>query len=201
MRRTTACALGGVLVGTVLLGVDGTLATLSDTESVSVTAGAGRLALTDPTPDEEQRRLAVGPIAASLPTRADITGSGTARLRLWADETHGQDACETDLVLTVTPRQPTAPVTASLCTLAREGADVLLLDAATAADLALAVTAAVTPDAEPRAGQWKGDLRVTLEQTTQQGFSDEQLVPVHIVVPNPQSKGKGGGTPNDGRPD
>jgi predicted ribosomally synthesized peptide with SipW-like signal peptide len=201
MRRTTACALGGVLVGTVLLGVDGTLATLSDTESVSVTAGAGRLALTDPTPEAQQRTLAVGATSAPLPVHPEVVGSGTARLRLWAEDTHGQDPCETDLVLTVTLAQPAAPVTAGLCTLAQEGADVLLLDAATAPDVALAVTAAVTPDAGPRAGQWTGTLRVTLDQTTQQGFSDEQLVPVHIVVPNPQGNGKGVGTPTAGRPD
>jgi predicted ribosomally synthesized peptide with SipW-like signal peptide len=201
MRRTTACALGGVLAGTVLLGVDGTMATLSDTESVSVTAGAGRLALSDPTPDTQPRMLTVGPTATPLRVHPEVAGSGSARLRLWAEDAHGQDACATDLVLIVTLPRPEAPVSASLCTLSQEGADVLLLDAATAPDLALAVTAAVTPDTGPRAGRWMGNLRVTLEHTTQGGFSDEQLVPVHIVVPNPQGNGNGVGTPTASRPD
>jgi predicted ribosomally synthesized peptide with SipW-like signal peptide len=199
MRRTTACALGGVLVGTVLLGVDGTMATLSDTESVSVTAAAGRLALAGPTPDEQQRTLAVGPAPALLPVHPEIVGDGTARLRLWAENTHAQDPCETHLLVTITLPQPQAPVTADLCSLVREGVDLLLLDEAAPAT-ALTVTAAAAPDAGPRARRWWGDLRVTLEQTTPQGFSDEQLIPVHIVVPNAQGNGTGGGTPKDGRP-
>jgi predicted ribosomally synthesized peptide with SipW-like signal peptide len=201
MRRTTAYALGGVLVGTVLLGVDGTMATFSDTESVSVTAVAGRLALTGPTPDDQQGTLAVGPTAAPLPVHPEIVGEGTARLRLWAEDAHQQDACRTDLVLTISVPEPEVPVTATLCTLAREGTDLFLLDAATAPRVALTVAAAVTPDAGPRAGRWKGHLRVTLEQTTTGGFRDEQLVPVHIVVPNPQGNGNGGSGPGNGRPD
>jgi hypothetical protein len=202
MRRTTACALGGVLVGTVLLGVDGTAATFTDTEGgVSVTAGAGRLALPDPTSGADQRTLALGPTAAPLPVHPDVLGSGKARLRLWAEDAHGQDACATDLALIVTSPRPEASVTASLCALSREGVDVALIDATTAPDLALAVTAAMTPDAGPRAGRWMGNLRVTLEHTTQGGFSDEQLVPVHIVVPNPQGNGNGGSGPGNGRPD
>jgi hypothetical protein len=198
MRRTTVCALGGVLAGTVLLGVDGTVATLSDTEGVSVTAAAGRLVLPDPTPDRPQPELAVGAAAASLPVHPEVVGSGTARLRLWAEDSHRQDPCETDLVLTVTLSQSSAPVTESLCTLAETGADLLVVDAVTAPDLAMAVTAAVTPEAGPRAGQWKGTLRVTLEQTTGRGFSDEQRIPVHVVVPNPQ--GSGNGAAGGGRP-
>jgi len=41
---------------------------------------------------------------------------------------------------------------------------------------------------------------VTLEQTPQGDFSDEELVPVHVVVPNPQGQGTGGAPGDDGRP-
>ncbi len=163
--------------------------------------GAGRLALPGPPPDAQQSTLALGPIAAPLPVHPEFVGGGTAELRLWVEDAHGQDACKTDLVLTVTLPEPTAPVTASLCTLAREGVDVATFDAATAPDLALAVTAALTPGAGPRAGRWMGDLRVTLQHTTRHGFSDEQVVPVHIVVPNPQGSGSGAVPANGGRPD
>jgi predicted ribosomally synthesized peptide with SipW-like signal peptide len=199
MRRTTRYALGGMLAGTVLLGVDGTVATLSDTESASATVGAGRLALLDPAPDAQNRPLTVGPVVVPMPVRPDVVGSGSAMLRLWAADTHGQDPCGTDLVLTVTLPQPATPVTAPLCTLAEEGVDLLVVDEGTAPDVALVVTAAVSQGAGPRAGQWKGDLRVTLEQTTLQGFSDQQSIPVHVVVPNPQGNGKGGAG-NSGQP-
>lgn len=189
MRRTTSYAIGGMLAGTVLLGVDGTVAALHDTESVSVTAGAGRLDLLDPAPDAQHRALTVGPAASPLPVRPEMVGTGSALLRLWAEDTHHQDPCGTDLVLTVTLPQPMTPVTADLCTLAGVGVALLVVDEGTAPDVALAVTAAVPPGAGPRAGQWRGDLRVTLEQTPSPGFSDQQLVPVHIVVPNPQGRG------------
>ncbi|MBN1093137.1 hypothetical protein JKP75_11590 [Blastococcus sp. TML/M2B] len=40
MRRSTVWSLGGVLAGTVLLGTGGTMATFSDTQSISVVVGA-----------------------------------------------------------------------------------------------------------------------------------------------------------------
>jgi len=175
-----------VLAGTVLLAVDGTVATLSDTESVPVTVAAGRLALPDPAPDGQQRVLAVGPAAAPLPVHPEFVGGGTAELRLWAEDTHRQDPCETDLVVTVTLSQGATPLTGSLCSLAERGADLATVNSRTAPDLSIAVAAAVPPEAGPRAGRWRGGFRVTLKQASAGGFSDEQRIPVHVVVPNQQ---------------
>ena len=185
MRRTTAWALGGVLAGTVLLGTGGTMATFSDTESLSATAGAGRLALAGPTPS---RQLQVGPRAAPLPVQPEVVGSGAAVLRLWASDPRGGDPCDKPILLTVTLPLPlpAVPVVADLCTLSRQGVDLLAVDSTTPA-LTLTVSAAVVGDGGPAAQQWRGDLRLTLVQAGDGGFSDEQRVPVHVVVPNPQS--------------
>ena len=201
MRRTTAWALGGVLAGTVLLGTGGTMATFSDTESLSATAGAGRLALTDPTtPGQVARQLTIGPSGASLSVAPDIVGDGAAVLRLSAVDPLGGDPCRSQILLTVTPPLPVQPVQTSLCTLAREGIDLLPVGATTP-DFSLPVSVSVDGNAGPAAQQWRGDLVLTLVQAGDRGFSDEQRMPVHVVAPNPQgangANGNGNGNSKD----
>jgi hypothetical protein len=163
------------------------MATFSDTVSQSATAGAGRLALTDPTPTGRGRsELKVGPTAALLPVQPDVVGTGTARLRLWALDPRGGDPCDEPIMLTVTLPLPAEPVDATLCTLTREGVDLLTVDSTTPA-LSLPGSASVMGHVGSAAQQWRGELRLTLVQAGERGFSDEQRVPVHVVVPNPQS--------------
>jgi predicted ribosomally synthesized peptide with SipW-like signal peptide len=196
VRRTTAWALGGMLAGTALLGTGGTMATFSDTESLSATAGAGRLALTDPTtPGQKARQLTIGPAGASLPVAPDIEGDGTARLRLWAVEPVGGAPCDEAIVLSVTLPLPDEPVEADLCTLAREGVDLLAVGSGTP-DFRLPVSVSVEGNVGPAARQWRGDLVLTLGQPGGEGFSDEQRLPVHVMAPNPQN-GNANGKKND----
>jgi predicted ribosomally synthesized peptide with SipW-like signal peptide len=190
VRHTTAWALGGVLAGTVLLGTGGTMATFSDTESVSATAGAGRMALVDLSPSERRgpQQLAIGPRGAGLPVQPEVVGSG-AMLRLWAVDPTGGDPCDVPIELSIGLPSPNEPVTADLCTLAGKGVDLLFVDSTTPG-LNLPVTASVVGDVGPAAQQWWGDLRLTLGQEGEGGFGDEQLVHVHVVAPNPQGKGR-----------
>jgi predicted ribosomally synthesized peptide with SipW-like signal peptide len=180
-----------MLAGTVLLGTGGTMATFSDTESLSATAGAGRLALADPLPSAHRapQQLTIGPGSAALPVHPEIVGSGTAMLRLWAVDPSGGNPCDVPIRLSVTLPSPHEPVEATLCALAQRGVDLLLVDA-TSPDLSLSVSASVVGDVGPAARQWTGDLRLSLVQVGSGGFSDEQLVPVHVVAPNPQGNGR-----------
>jgi predicted ribosomally synthesized peptide with SipW-like signal peptide len=189
MRRATAWALGGMLAGTVLLGTGGTMATFSDTESTSATAGAGRLDLLDPSTSSSRgpQQLKIGPRATALTVHPEVVGSG-AVLRLWAVDPSGGDPCGVPIELTVALPSPHEPVTADLCTLAGEGVDLLPIDA-TSPVMSLPITASVVGDVGPSAQQWRGDLRLVLGQTGESGFGDEQRVPVHIVAPNRQGKG------------
>jgi predicted ribosomally synthesized peptide with SipW-like signal peptide len=193
MRRTTAWALGGMLAGTVLLGTGGTMATFSDTESLSATAGAGSLALADPSPSARRgtQQLMIGPKGAVLPVRPDVAGTGTAMLRLSAVDPSGGNPCDVPIILTVTLPLPAAPVEATLCTLTGEGVDLLPVDAGTP-DLTLPVSASVVHGVGPAAQHWSGDLRITLVQADEGGFSDEQRVPVRVVAPNAQGNGRTG---------
>jgi predicted ribosomally synthesized peptide with SipW-like signal peptide len=204
VRRTTAWALGGMLAGTVLLGTGGTMATFSDTESLTATAGAGRLALVDPPAGGQQ--LKVGPNAGVLPVDLDIAGTGTAQLRLWAGDSGRGDPCAEPIVLTVTIPDSAMTVTETLCVLARTGVDLLAVDSTTP-DLRLSVSASLAGDVGSSAQQWQGDLRLELVQEDG-GFSDDQRVPLQVLVPNPQSEngtssgngnGKGNGNGNGSR--
>jgi predicted ribosomally synthesized peptide with SipW-like signal peptide len=177
-----------MLAGTVLLGTGGTLATFSDTEGLSASAGAGRLSLAAPTPSGGGQ-LEIGPRPATLPVRPDVDGSGAALLRLSVVDPSGGNPCDAPIVLTVTLPLPAEPVEATLCTLAGEGVDLLSVDSSTP-DLTLPVSASVVGGVGPAAQQWRGDLRLTLVQAVGGGFSDEQRVPVHVVVPNPQGNGR-----------
>jgi hypothetical protein len=168
------------------------MATFSDTESVSATAGAGRLALADPSTSARRgpQQLTIGPAAAALPVHPEVVGSGTAMLRLSVVDPSGGDPCDVPILLTVTLPSPRQRVEATLCTLAQEGVDLFPVDSASPA-LSLPVTASVVGDIGPAAQQWWGDLRLTLMQSDDGGgFSDEQRVPVHVVAPNPQGKGR-----------
>jgi predicted ribosomally synthesized peptide with SipW-like signal peptide len=180
-----------MVAGTILLGTGGTLATFSDTESLSATAGAGRLSLTDPTPTGRggPQQLTIGPNAAVLPVRPDVVGSGTAMLRLSAVDPSGGNPCDVPIILTVTLPLPAEPVEATLCTLTGEGVDLLSVDSNTPG-LTLPVSASVVAGVGPAAQQWRGDLHLSLVQAESGGFSDEQRVPVHVVAPNPQGNGR-----------
>jgi predicted ribosomally synthesized peptide with SipW-like signal peptide len=196
VRRTTSWALGGMLAGTVLLGTGGTLATFSDTESLSATAGAGRLALADaPTVRSAQQPKAGW--SALWPVQPEVVGSGTARLQLSAVAAPGGKPCDESIRLSVTLPSPAAPVEAGLCALTRTGVDLLPTVNSDTRDFTLSVSAFVPDGVDPSARTWDGDLRLTLVQAGGQGFSDEQLMPVHVVIPNPQNKsGTESGTGN-----
>jgi predicted ribosomally synthesized peptide with SipW-like signal peptide len=190
MRRTTAWALGGMLAGTVLLGTGGTWATFSDTESFSTAAGAGSLTLADPSPSGPRGpQTTIGPAGAVLPVHPEVVGNGTAVLRLSVVDPSGGDTCDVPIELTVTLPSPYEPVEAGLCVLAQEGVDLLPIDSASPA-LSLPISASVVGDVPPAARQWWGDLRISLVQEDGAGFSDQQLVPVHVVAPNAQGNGR-----------
>jgi predicted ribosomally synthesized peptide with SipW-like signal peptide len=186
VRRKTAWALGGVLAGTVMLGATGTFATFSDTESLPATVGAGSIGLLSPSPalpSPLQVKQSV-----SLPVHPVIEGGGTATLRLLAD-----GPCEVQLDVEV--ELPESPVTASggLCeVLAGPGLDLLTVDASTA-PFELGLSVAAQEEAGTSAVQWNGSLRLVLVQSDGEGgFSDEQLVRVHLLDPNSQGKGSSG---------
>jgi hypothetical protein len=167
------------------------MATFSDTESLSATAGAGRLALADPSPSARRgpQQLTIGPGAAALPVHPEVVGSGTAMLRLGVVDPSGGNPCDVPIMLSVTLPFPHQPVEASLCALAQEGVDLLPVDS-TSPDLSLPVSASVVGDVGPAARQWRGNLRLSLVQVGDGGFRDERLVPVHVVAPNSQGNGR-----------
>lgn len=183
MRHTTGWAVCGIVAGTVVLGAGGTFATFSDSEILTTTAGAGRLALTDPAPPgQTARQLVIGPAGASLPVVPDVLGDAPVVLRLSAV---GAQPCDAAILLTVTPPLPGPPVVADLCTLTGGGVELLAVDERTP-ELVLPVTVTVTGDVGPAARQWRGELVLTLVQADEEGFSDELRMPVHVVAPNPQ---------------
>jgi predicted ribosomally synthesized peptide with SipW-like signal peptide len=186
VRRTTAWALGGMLAGTVLLGTGGTLATFSDTESLSATAGAGRLALDAPSPSAQRgpQKLRLGS-ATLLPVQPEVVGAGTAQLRLSAVDARGGKPCDESIRLTVTLPGSTERVETGLCALTRTSVDLFPVSSTTP-DFSLQVSVSIVGDGGSAAHEWKGDLRLTLVQAGGQGFSDEQVMPVHVVIPNPQ---------------
>jgi predicted ribosomally synthesized peptide with SipW-like signal peptide len=191
VRRTTAWALGGMLAGTVLLGAGGTLATFSDSESLSATAGAGRLALADPSPSAQRgpQKLRLGSVAL-LPVQPEVVGAGTAQLWLSAVDARGGKPCDESIRLTVT-LPTTERVETGLCALTGASLDLFPVSSTTP-DFSLQVSVSVVGDGGSAAHEWKGDLRLTLVQGDGPGFSDEQLIPVHVVIPNSQGNGPAG---------
>ena len=187
MTRTTSWALGGMLAGTVLLGTGGTLATFSDTESLSATAGAGRLALADAPTVRSVQQLKDGS-SVLWPVQPEVVGTGAARLQLSAVAAPGGKPCDESIRLTVTRPSPAAPVEAGLCALTRTGVDLLPTVSSDTRDFTLSVSVSFPDGVDPSAGTWSGDLRLMLVQDGGHGFSDEQLMPVHVVIPNPQNK-------------
>jgi predicted ribosomally synthesized peptide with SipW-like signal peptide len=194
VRRKTAWALGGVLAGTVLLGATGTFATFSDSESLAATAGAGRMALVDPTPAGRGPQVLTVRPDAVLPVEVDIVGAGSAELQLYAEDTERKDPCAAGLDVTVSRSQTVSGVqtatsfTADLCSLAGGGLDLGTVDADTR-DLGLRVAVSAQATTGPSSVKWKGSLRLVLVQSgTGGGFSDEMLVPVDLHDPNPQNK-------------
>jgi hypothetical protein len=183
-----------MLAGTVLLGVEGTMATLSDTASLPAEAGAGSLSFDSAGPSG-RLQLHLGD-TVDLPVRAALQGTAPVALRLSVVGGSGPVPCA-DLpaaALTVeVPSSTQEPLRASLCELARP-ATVLTLDGGTPTiDLTVRVMATALENPSTGPASWNGALRLTLVQTPA-GFSDSQDVDVHVVAP----PGQGGGTPGGG---
>ena len=181
MRRTTAWALGGVLAGTVLLGTGSTMATFSDTQSVSAMAGAGAVELVvQPVATGETRMISGEPLA--LTVDASSTGA-PASLHLTAADAPGSNACGPDT------RSVTASVSADwlpeshpvpLCDLLDLDHPVVLGQVDPTAPISDGVLEVrfSEPDGQLLTSrQWEGSLTFTLVQGVA-GFSAAQDVPV-----------------------
>jgi predicted ribosomally synthesized peptide with SipW-like signal peptide len=182
VRRTTAWALGGVLAGTALLGTGSTMATFSDTESVSAMAGAGAVELVvQPVATGETRMISGEPLA--LTVDASSTGA-PASLHLTAADAPGSNACGSDT------RSVTASVSADwlpeshpvpLCDLLDLHHPVVLGQVDPTAPISDGVLEVrfSEPDGQLLTSrQWEGSLTFTLVQGVA-GFSAAQDVPVH----------------------
>jgi hypothetical protein len=186
-----------MLAGTVVLGVEGTMATLSDTASLPAEAGAGSLSFDGAGPSGTLQ-LHLGN-TLDLPVRASLQGTAPVALRLSVVGGSGSVPCA-DLpavALSVEVRSSTQePLRASLCELVRP-ATVLTLDGgAPTIDLTLRVRATPLENPSTAPVSWTGALRLTLVQTPG-GFSDSQDVDVHVVAPPGQGgANRGGGTGN-----
>jgi hypothetical protein len=198
VRRRTTWALGGMLAGTVFLGGEGTMATLSDTVSLPAEVGAGSLSFDSAGPSG-RLQLYLGD-TVDLPVRATLQSTVPVSLRLSVVGGSGSVPC-TDLpaaALTVEVSSSTQePLRASLCELVRP-ATVLTLDGGTPTiDLTVRVMATPLENPSTAPVSWNGALRLTLVQTPA-GFSDSQDVDVHVAAPPGQSGANPGGGTGDG---
>ncbi|MGY1672654.1 hypothetical protein [Geodermatophilus sp. SYSU D00710] len=194
MRRGTAWALGGVLAGTLVVGVDGTTATFVDTAVLPAEAGAGSVTL-DVTPEGPVagHRLLVDPgQGGTVRVATDVSGAVPAELRLSVVGVPEERPCAglPDITLTVRPATGT-PTVADLCELATGRGVPLLLTGAPDSETTLSLTATGGGGSSPAADRWDGTLRLTLEHRGG-GFSDARSVPVRVVRPDAQG-GHGGG--------
>jgi hypothetical protein len=187
-------ALGGMLAGTVFLGVEGTTATLSDTASILAEAGAGSLSF-DSADAPGRLQLHLGD-TVDLPVRAALTGTAPVALQVSVVGADGPVPCA-DLpaaALTVeVPSSTQEPLRARLCELLSP-ATVLTLDGGTSAiDLTVRVTSTPLENPSVAPVSWNGALRLTLVQAPA-GFSDSQDFDVHVVA----APGQGGANPGGG---
>jgi len=188
VRRTTAWALGGVLAGTVLLGAGGTMATLSDTEALSATVGAGSVDLTVvPTVAPSTAMTAGEPLTVAV----DASSTGApASLQLTAVDCPDFGACgRGGGSLTASVSADWLPVVApvELCKLLDAEHPVVLAQVSPQGTLADALLEVRLSRSDPQAvvpAEWSGSLRFTLVQGAA-GFSVTQDVPVHVVVEAP----------------
>jgi predicted ribosomally synthesized peptide with SipW-like signal peptide len=183
VRHTTAWALGGVLAGTVLLGTGSTMATFSDTESSSATAGAGAVELAvQPVTMGETRMISGEPL--TLTVGASSTGP-PASLQLTAADAPGSDACGPDTrSVTVSVSADWLPEThpVSLCDLLDRHDPVVLGQVDPTAPISGGVLEVRFDGLGGQlltSQQWDGTLTFTLVQGVA-GFSAAQDVPVHV---------------------
>ena len=193
MRRQTQWALGGVLAGTVLLGVTGTLAAFSDTEQTSATVGASSLDL-QVTSGPGGPSFQVGPDANHVAMVSAAAAGGSGELTLSIDGTEGDCRDLPPALVTITAPTLATPVTVSACGLRGDGVPIGRLDPASAAVPVVVgmVGRTAGPGAANGQTQWQGQLRLTLTQDDG-GFTDTATVDVHLVAPNGTGQGNGQG--------
>jgi hypothetical protein len=187
-------ALGGMLAGTVFLGVEGTTATLSDTAPILAEAGAGSLSF-DSADAPGRLQLHLGD-TVDLPVRAALTGTAPVALQVSVVGAAGPVPCAELPAAALTVEVPSStqePLRARLCELLSP-ATVLTLDGGTSAiDLTVRVTSTPLENPSVAPVSWNGALRLTLVQAPA-GFSDSQDFDVHVVAP----PGQGGANPGGG---
>lgn len=211
MRRTTAYALGGVLAGTVLLGSGTTLATFSDSETVTVVVGAaggertaGAVALSVRPVAPAGARSAAPANALALAVDASVTGA-PASLQVTAEDAPGADGCgpaTRSITVSVSGDRLPALRPVALCDLLDRGRPVVIgaVDAQ-----AGSLTGAVVdvrfdgPDGAPLpAPGWAGTLTFTLAQ----GSGPQATATVPAVVGDgeqpPTAEEFPAGTPGSG---
>ena len=191
MRRRTAIALGGAMAGAVLAGGGGTLATFTDTATVSAKVGADELALTV-TPSASP--LALTP-SASDPAAVDLTRTGSGTVELWLSTVDGAgaDACTAlpNAMVILGRAADHTEVRAGLCDLVDTPSRIAVLaNGVQSAQLAVRITAVNPPGNGQVSKAWDGLLRFALVQPGG-GFSDQQDVPAYVSKP-----GNGNGNAN-----
>ncbi|MGY1744890.1 hypothetical protein [Blastococcus sp. SYSU D00695] len=196
MRRQTQWALAGVLAGTAMLGVTGTLAGFTDSESVDASAGAGTLDLQVETEARAGQRLQLhAQHVEGGQVTARLVGSSAATLSVSVDAPSGPCRLP-DVVVSFSVPGRAIPVAEELCDLAAGPVELTGLDAATPS---VDVVVRVAAGSAPRQGavNWDGALRFDLRQGGG-GFSDTALVDVRVHVPNGVGNDTRGGGPRNG---
>ncbi|SEO41300.1 SipW-dependent-type signal peptide-containing protein [Trujillonella endophytica] len=194
MRQQTQWALGGVLAGTVLLGVTGTLAVFSDTESASADVGARALDLLVTADLHDDGSGRIGPLAQHTVSLQASVGAGSAGVLTLSIEDGPADCADLPPVqLSITAASLSSPVAVSACSLRTTPLPIGRLDAGTPAVTVVVGMIGRTAGAKGPAS-WDGELRLALAQDGG-GFTDTEVVPVHVVGPPGQAVSPLPGTP------